>query len=121
MGLIPISSTIGAKGLPSQHPYPLRVQFGLGAVLRAAGFEDSGSTELADVLSAVAFCAPWLAVLSASEVGRRKRLEDHAGLIRRGLERVVVLPALARAPRNTCLTNLSLNSSVSGDVRNRRR
>jgi hypothetical protein len=100
-------------------------QYSNTASLRAAGFEDddedSDSTELAEVLSDVAFCAPWLAVLSASEVGRTKRLEDHAGLIRRGLERVVVLPALARTPRNTCLTNLSLNSSVSGDVRNRRR
>jgi hypothetical protein len=35
--------------------------------------EDSGSTELAEVLSDVAFCARWLAVLSASEVGRTKR------------------------------------------------
>ena len=45
--------------------------------------------------------------------------EDHAGLTRRGLERAS--SALARAPRNTCLTNLSLNSSVNGDVRNKRR
>jgi hypothetical protein len=36
--------------------------------LRAAGFEDD------DSLSDVAFCGRWLAVLSASEVGRTKRL-----------------------------------------------
>ena len=30
---------------------------------------------------------------------------------------MVASPALARAPRNTCLTNLSLNSSVSGEDR----
>jgi len=41
--------------------------------------------------------------------------EDHTGLTRRGLERAVASPGLARAPRNTCLTNLSLNSSVSGE------
>jgi hypothetical protein len=57
-----------------------RVQFGLGAVfqysstplLRAAGFEDEDDDE--DSLSDVAFCARWLEVLSASEVGRTKRL-----------------------------------------------
>src|ERR1700722_585248 len=46
---------------------------------------------------------------------------DHADLTRRGLERVVVSPAPARTPRNTWLTNWSLNSSVNGEVRNRRR
>jgi len=54
------------------------VQFGLGAVLqhsiapslRVAGSEDEDDDE--DSLSDVAFCARWLAVLSASEVGRTK-------------------------------------------------
>jgi hypothetical protein len=38
----------------------------------ASGFEDEDDDE--DSLSDVAFCARWLAVLSASEVGRAKRL-----------------------------------------------
>jgi len=59
--------------------------------------------------------------LTRSPRGLDGHSEDHAGLTRRGLERVVVSPALARTPRNTCLTNLSLNSSVNGEVRNRRR
>jgi hypothetical protein len=59
--------------------------------------------------------------LRGSARGLDGHSEDHAGLTRRGLERVVASPALARAPRNTCLTNLSLNSSVSGEDRNRRR
>jgi hypothetical protein len=57
--------------------------------LRVAGFEegdddeDSDSTELAEVLSDVAFCARWLAVLSAREVGRTKRLPRAVGGRRR--------------------------------------
>jgi hypothetical protein len=45
--------------------------------------EDSDSTELAEVLSDVAFCARWLAVLSAREVGRTKRLPRAVGGRRR--------------------------------------
>jgi hypothetical protein len=59
------------------------VQFPIGAVLqhsntpslRVAGFEDEDDE---DSLSNVAFCARWLVVLSASEVGRTKRLTSGA-------------------------------------------
>jgi len=45
-------------------------QYSNTPILRAAGFEDDDE----DSLSNVAFCARWLAVLSASEVGRTTRL-----------------------------------------------
>src|SRR5258707_5666267 len=73
-----------------------RVQFGLGAVLqysttpslRAAGSEDSlprrrlgegGRTTTRTACPTWLFCARWLAVLSASEVGRTKRLVSYVG------------------------------------------
>src|SRR5258708_28776971 len=69
-------------------PASLREALRARPSLRAAGFEDSDSTELAEVLSDVAFCARWLAVLSASEVRRTKRLVRHRRaerLLRTGL------------------------------------
>jgi hypothetical protein len=59
-------------------PLPVHIFESTSPILRSPGFEDededSGSTELAEVLSDVAFCSRCLAVLSASEVGRTKRL-----------------------------------------------
>jgi hypothetical protein len=45
-----------------------RLHYSIAPSLRVAGFEDENDDE--DGLSDVAFCARWLAVLSASEVGR---------------------------------------------------
>jgi hypothetical protein len=47
-------------------------QYSITPSLRVAGFEDEDDDK--DSLSDVAFCARWLEVLSASEVGRTKRL-----------------------------------------------
>jgi len=44
--------------------------------LRSPEFQDEDDDSLSDV----AFCARWLAVLSASEVGRTKRPHEHSGL-----------------------------------------
>ena len=52
--------------VPSGQQPPLPVHIFESKSLRSPGFEDE------DSLSDVAFCARWLAVLSASEVGRTK-------------------------------------------------
>jgi hypothetical protein len=97
-----------------EQAYPLRgcnsdlVQYSNTQSLRAAGFEDEDDDE--DSLSDVAFCARWLAVLSASEVGRTRRAPSACRTIDQRLGNLVTL----RISGQTHIIALRITSGRSG-------
>jgi len=113
------------RGIPLASQPATRVQFGLGAVLqysntpslRAAGFEDDDKDSLSDV----AFCARWLAVLSASEVGRTKRLVSSFKPLRGWNSGRALLTGLTRlfCKQQRSSTSTSTSTSTNAERRTR--